>query len=178
MAEFINAIGFVLEHEGGFVDHPHDPGGATNYGISLRFLKRQGLDVNLDGDINVEDIEHLTMEQAADIYQEHWWARNRYSMIENQRVATKIFDLAVNMGSRQAHKLLQRAVNENGYDLDDDGVIGSKTLYAVDNVDPEDLLYSLIKQAETFYRTLVEKNPKFSSFINGWLRRARAIPSE
>ena len=71
MSNFESAVEKVLKHEGGYVDHANDPGGATNYGISLRFVKQStgiDLDVDGDGDIDADDIKAMTPEQAKEIY--------------------------------------------------------------------------------------------------------------
>ena len=120
--DFSAAIKTVLKHEGGFVNDPDDPGGATNWGISLRFLKGQGLevgDVDHDGDIDADDILKMSQSDAIAIYRQAFWVKNGYGSFPDHRVAAKTFDLCVNMGPRQAHKILQRAINaargQHGY---------------------------------------------------------------
>lgn len=178
---FDKAIDTVLEHEGGFVNHRDDPGGATNYGISLRTvlqmveagdLKAERFDVDGDGDIDVDDIRALNVEAAEEIYFELWWQRNQYDRIDDQDIATKVFDFAVNMGSRQAHKLLQRACRACGWTLVDDGLIGPNSIRAINSVRPAVLLAAFKSEAAGFYRALTVKNEAFESFIDGWLIRA------
>jgi lysozyme family protein len=132
MAEFKEAIPIVLDHEGGYVNNVHDPGGATKFGISLYWLKSLGLidlaDVNHDGRIDVEDIKALTVDTAAGYYKKFWWDKYNYSWIKNQAIANKLFDSAVNMGGLQAHKIAQRTLTFCGYPCMDDGLIGQATL--------------------------------------------------
>lgn len=180
-AKFEDAIGTILKHEGGYVDHPNDPGGATNYGISLRFLhqtKEYDLgDMDNDGDLDVDDIKKMTVDRACQIYKKHWWDKYHYSeLFADQKLATKVFDLAVNMGGRQAHKLLQRAMRASGLPLEDDGIIGPKTKHALVEAELKGLesqiVSALRSEAAGFYKLLICQNPKFKSFERGWLKRA------
>ena len=126
MADFYKAIKHIIANEGGFSDHPADPGGTTKYGISLRFLKSEGIDINKDYSINQKDIQDLTLNDAQRLYQTYFWNPNKYEFIADQGAATKVFDLAVNMGAKNANKILQRAVNstELKSKLTVDGVVG------------------------------------------------------
>ena len=104
MANYEPAFNRLLEHEGGYtVDHA----GPTNYGITLRVLD---VDIDGDGDIDESDISALTPADAKEFYHRHWWANYRYYVIQNQEIATKVLDLSVNMGPKQAHRLVQRAL--------------------------------------------------------------------
>lgn len=164
---FERAIAVTLKHEGGFVDHPSDPGGATKYGISLRFLQDVGVDIDRDGDVDADDIRELTIEQAKVLYYRKFWSRYDYGSLGGHKVAAKVFDLSVNMGPRQAHKLLQRALRACGARLDDDGILGPITRGAVRDADQDCLLVALRSEAAGFYRYL--RKPEFE---RGWLRRA------
>lgn len=176
MAEFEDAIDIVLAHEGGFVDHPDDPGGATNLGISLRFIRANyrvaEFDVDGDGDLDADDMRELSRDKAIEIYRVQFWNRYRYGEIGDLSVAIKLFDLCVNMGPRQAHKLIQRACRANGWTLTEDGLIGPNTLRAINSMRPWPLLCSLRSEAAGFYRSLVAKENSFDVFLNGWLNRA------
>lgn len=180
MAKFEEALGTILKHEGGFVDHPADPGGATNYGVSLRYLRSLGDvvgDFDDDGDVDAEDIRKMSEEDARGIYRQRWWDRYKYGLITDQRLATKVFDMAVNMGARQAHRLLQRALNSlrvrtGGPALLVDGDLGPKTL-ATANAAPANLLHGeLQKRQAEFYGSLVRARPSRAAFLKGWLNRA------
>jgi len=156
MASFDQAIGTVLAHEGGYSFNPSDPGGETNFGISKRAYP------NLD-------IKDLTAAQAEEIYKRDYW---RYDGIQNQDVATKVFDMAVNSGPSAAHQLLQRALNGLGQALAVDGVFGAQTLSATNAVDPARLLQELRAQAAVHYANIVVGNPAERTFLLGWMRRA------
>jgi len=181
MSNFAHAIESVMLHEGGYVDNPSDPGGATNYGISLRWLKSQGDldgdgwlegDLDHDGDVDVDDIKMMDKEQAMGMYRTLWWEPYRYDLITSQPIANKVFDLTVNMGSKQSHKLLQRAIRACGLLIKDDGIIGNKTLESINVVDELSLIPAYRSEAAGFYRGLAIKNPKFNTFLKGWLNRA------
>lgn len=177
MSSFELAIPIILAHEGPFVDDPQDPGGATNFGISLRFLK--GLtnrhkqlisvyDADQNGVIEQQDIRQLTRNAAINIYKTYWWDCYKYSEISDQKIATKIFDLAVNMGSKVAHICLQRALRSSiGVDFPEDGKLDSKIFHTINNAHPMVLLAALRSEAAGYYRSL--KKPRFEK---GWLRRA------
>jgi lysozyme family protein len=157
MARFEDAIHTVLANEGGYVFDPADPGGETNYGICRRQYPQL-------------DIPALTREQACDIYRRDYWFCDG---IKNQAVATKLFDMAVNMGRNTAVRLLQRALLALGNTgLTIDGIFGPATL-ALTNASPAELLLATLRhQAAVRYYALVHKNPKLLKFLHGWLTRA------
>lgn len=163
MAQFEQAIGGLLEHEGGYVDDPQDSGGATNWGISTRWLKENGM-----GSV---DVKSLTREEASELYKLHFWS---YTGVENQAVANKLLDMAVNLGIQTAHILLQNALNRLGKGLIVDGILGPKTLKAVNSVAAADLLRELRAEQALRYVRIVLANPTQAKFINGWIRRAVA----
>ena len=174
MNNWNHAIETVLRREGGFVDNPNDPGGATKYGISLRWLSQRGMigDFDGDGDVDVDDIRVMDRDQAMLIYRNNWWDRYGYGGIHDEWTATKIFDMSVNMGASQAHKLVQRALTVSGQPVVDDGIFGPATLKAV-NLAETCLFEGAVKATQAaFYRQLVEKNPKLAEFKDGWLFRA------
>ena len=165
MASFDKAIPTILKHEGGYVHDPLDPGGITNFGISKR--QYPGL-----------DIRNLTVERATKIYQADYWLPI-YNAITDQETATKVFDLAVNMGHRAAHRLLQKALRKfkahHGLDIVIDGVFGSKTLHAInEGGEPEEILAELRVQAAVYYVNLMVKKPGLVRFAYNWMRRAQS----
>lgn len=126
-ARFAACVQIVLRHEGGFVDHPADPGGATNHGISLRYARTLGsmLDLNGDGVVNREDILLVTPAKAAMVYRQWFWQDVRADDLP-AGIDLVVFDFAVNSGAGRAAKHLQRAVG-----AEQDGFIGPATLAAV-----------------------------------------------
>lgn len=177
-SHFNHAVRVVLQHEGGYVNNPADPGGATNYGISLRWLLKQGeldgddFDFDGDGDIDADDIRAMSVDQARDIYFTHWWKRYKYDRIASGRIATKVLDLSVNMGGPQAHKLLQRACAAAHRPISDDGILGRLSFDAINGVDDGILIGAFRTEAKYFYLGLIDKKPRLAEFKNGWLKRA------
>lgn len=177
---FDYAVNTVLKHEGGFSNHKTDPGGATIYGISLRYLKAAGLDINLDGRIDISDIMALDKQTAKAIYKSNWWDKYKYNAINDLNIAAKVFDLSVNMGATEAHKIVQRAINKLSSLIDEtlyvDGRLGIKCLTAINVLctlnHAHELLRAIKTEARSFYSNLVKAKPELGIFLKGWLRRA------
>lgn len=184
MSDFRRALQTIFLHEGRHVDHPSDPGGSTDWGISLRFLMQTGDldrdgwrdgDINHDGEINVMDLRSLSREDAENLYRIYFWERNRYEKITSQVIATKIFDLAVNMGSHAAHLVAQRAIRSAiGMRMTEDGILGPKSLSAINMINPLSLMPAIKSEAAGYYRSIRYKNSR--DFLNGWLNRAYSDP--
>lgn len=157
MGNFEKALAFVLSHEGEIANDAGDAGGLTKYGISQRSYP----------DL---DILNLSKDQAAEIYHRDFWPS--YQGFP-EKVATKVFDLAVNMGHRQAVKILQRALRSCGaLKILDDGVLGPLTKQAVEAAQPDLLVVALRSEAAGFYRALAEQKPQNQKFLQGWLNRS------
>ena len=156
MSHFDKAILAVLKHEGGYVNNPNDPGGETRYGICKRSYPKV-------------DIKNLTQAEAIEIYRRDFW-NPKYERMPYE-IAAKVFDIAVNMGQRQAHKLLQRAVN-----VVDDGIIGGKTIAAVMAMSIGALLDNITIEQIKYYKAVVKNRPTSSIFMAGWINRAEWHP--
>lgn len=177
MANFDYAFQQTLKHEGGYNDVKGDAGGATNYGISLRFLKSIAenygwVDIDGDGNIDADDIKNLTQNQAKKIYYEEFWLKNKCHFIDSNEVAAKLFDMTVNMGAKQAIKLLQQALNNMGITLKVDGMIGNATITAVNKLEGHVLAVLLRYECIMFYQSLVKSKPDYIKFLKGWMNRA------
>lgn len=159
MADFNLAIPTVLQHEGGYVNNPADPGGETNFGISKRSYP------------NV-DIAGLTQAAACDIYRRDFWTPLLLDSVNSQDVATKILDTCVNLGLGGGVKYLQRALVSSGTLVAVDGQMGPATLAAVNAADPNQLLTAYRNVLVSFYEGLVAQKPQDSPFEAGWLNRA------
>lgn len=161
------ALPYVLKHEGGWSDDPVDPGGATNFGITLATAKRHGI-------TSAEDLERITLEQVEAIYRADYW---RFDAVDDQRVATKLFDMAVNMGLGTAVRIAQRIAVDLGADDDlVDGRFGPWTTMALNAVRPEQLLPLLCARSADYYRGIVARRPESVKFLRGWLKRAAEVP--
>ena len=115
----------IVAREGGFVDDPDDPGGATKYGVTLETLRRLGLDRSGDGRIDVADVKALTRQDAERIFVEHYFRAPRLGDLPEE-IQPSVFDMYVNAGSN-AVRILQRLLSRMGFSVNDDGIIGPLT---------------------------------------------------
>lgn len=153
MADYSQAIQLTLQHEGGFVDNPADPGGATNMGIEQR---------EWDGG----DIRDITIPQAIVWYEERYW-KPLYAQIESQPLANKLFDSGVLFGVGMAVMLLQRAVGVAA-----DGVFGNETLQAVNEMG--NVLGAFKAQLLNHIQLVVSAKPQLRVFMQGWVNRVNS----
>ncbi len=167
-----DALSFTLGNEGGYTNHPADPGGATNFGIIQRNLDRwNGAHPELAFPGDVKD---LTQDQAEAIYRADYW---RWDDITDAAVAIKLFDIGVNCGTGTSIKLLQRAVNSlASVPIGVDGHLGPKTLAAANALAPAALLQAIRQAQEGYYQAIVDRNPSQAVFLKGWFNRAARIP--
>lgn len=182
MADFDRAHSFTARWEGGLVDHPDDPGGITNYGVSLRWLKSLGIDdgdIDHDGDIDADDIRALTKEQAAGLFKARFWDAYQLGTF-SQKLATAWYDAMVNTGPSQATKFMQRACNSVlGSGLSVDGIPGKQTRAALSSAgDMPALLTACLDERDRFYKNLAAGKASFKSFLKGWLNRTSALRKE
>src|SRR6056300_861542 len=119
----------IVRREGGFVDDPDDPGGATKHGVTLHTLRRLGLDLDGDQDVDRADLERISEALAEEIFLKEYFEKPGISRLPEPLWAT-VFDMQVNAGA-QAIRILQRLVCDMGAPCAVDGVIGPKTLAAV-----------------------------------------------
>lgn len=182
---FQRAFQHTVRFEGGFVDDPDDPGGATNYGVSLRYLLSTGeieaFDYDADGDVDADDIRKMTPEDAQKIYAERFWF-DWMTTFKYELLAVKVFDFGVNTGPGQAGKFLQRAINEQlprGHRLIVDGIVGPATCRIVKDLTLDQNIIAaddLEDHAARFYYGLSEKRRASRKYLFGWLRRCYARP--
>jgi lysozyme family protein len=162
---FTNALPFVLRWEGGFVDHPADPGGATNRGVTQKVY-----DVwrAKNGQAQRSVRELLDAEMAA-IYEQNYWHAARCGEVQD-KLDLAVFDTAVNMGVGRAVGFLQASVG-----CAVDGGFGPATLTAVQCCDPAHALPHFCDARESYYHRLVEAKPELQVFLRGWLNRLNAL---
>jgi lysozyme family protein len=153
---FEQAVALTLQHEGGYINDPADPGGETRYGISKRAFPKV-------------DIANLTINKAKAIYKAFYWERGPH-LIKHPSLAAKYFDLCVNAGVSRASKWLQEASNLFGAALAIDGVVGPVTAEYINRYPhPEALLCALKGLAFNHYVNI--NKPRF---LAGWLNRLEA----
>jgi len=173
MSNFNQALNDVFKHEGGFSNLTYDHGGATNYGISLRFLKSviDG-DINGDGHINLTDIRALTPVTATTFYHVYFWQHYRLGEIHDQRVATKLFNCFVNMRGKTAALIAQRAANDLRANVVEDGVLGTQSFSAINELDHQKLFDCIKWRMWQTYRAIIDHDVSQEQFANGWSNRA------
>lgn len=173
---FFQALQETLKKEGRKSNHKDDRGGSTDYGISLRFLK--GLpnidgDINGDGHVNEFDIAALNASIVSQLYRKHFWDYYRLGEINHDLVAIKAFDLLVNMRSVSAVKIIQRALRACNKPVLEDGVLGSKTIAAINDIrDQLNLLAAMRSESYGHYRLIIAADPTQAVFHDGWKNRA------
>ena len=116
----------IVAREGGFVNDPDDPGGATNHGVTIHTMRRLGLDLTGDGRVDVADVRALTRAQAVDIFIRHYFEAPGLGRLP-EALQASVFDMFVNAGS-QAIRLLQRVLAGMGHETVVDGVLGPQTV--------------------------------------------------
>lgn len=158
------AFAHVIKSEGGYVNDPHDKGGETNLGVTrIAWGEYLGRAI-MDGEMKA-----LTVDQVKPFYKKQYWDRCRCDDLP-AGVDYAVFDFAVNAGTGQAAKFLQRAVGTK-----DDGAIGPGTLAAVSNHDQKIVLERFSEQKEAFYRGIVSRRPDQERFLKGWLARVESV---
>lgn len=170
MANFDEALAFVLRNE-----DPHlsgvvteDSGGRTRFGIAERFHPDLG-------EAFYSESAEKALDIAGEIYRSEYWQPIRGDEIRDRQVATKMLDMAVNMGVRQAIVLCQRALNAcAAFQLAEDGLLGSRTMAVINDCDADVLLIHLREMCAAFYRHLAAVRPDMQEYLRGWLARARA----
>ncbi|MCR9126133.1 MAG: holin-associated N-acetylmuramidase [Rhodobacteraceae bacterium] len=173
----------IIAREGGFVNDPDDPGGATKHGVTIHTMRRLGLDLTGDGRVGVDDVRALNRDQAADIFVTHYFERPRIADLPEALHAT-VFDMYVNAGAN-AVKILQRLLREMGYGTAVDGVVGPQTIAAAaDAARPSAAAlrdaYGVARR--TYYLRLADARPASRKYARtraggkgGWIRRAEAF---
>ncbi len=165
-ANFAKCLPMVLKHEGGFVNHPKDPGGATNKGVTIGTLKRLGIDVDGDGDSDIVDLRNLRQSDLERVYRLFYWDAVRADHLPSG-MDYAVFDFAVNSGPARAAKHLQKVIG-----VEQDGDIGPQTLAAVAKADPQDVVNAICDSRLRFMRGLTKLWPTFGK---GWSRRVAEV---
>ena len=184
---FTESISFVLNHEGGYCNHPNDRGGETYKGIARKmhpsWLGWQYIDI-AKGLCNpgttrkswavftkfVEEQYPDLQDLVLQFYRVDFWDTQRLDYI-HEAIAHLMLDFGVNSGLSRACKHLQKALLASGVQVVVDGKLGDQTLGAIQTVDPQNLALTMLDDRQAFYNALVMKDPSQSQFINGWTNR-------
>jgi lysozyme family protein len=175
----------IVAREGGFVNDPADPGGATNHGVTIHTLRRLGIDLTGDGAVTVEDVRRLTAARAVEIFIEHYFRRPGIASLPAVLHAS-VFDMYVNAGTN-AVRVLQRLLTEMGFACTADGVIGPKTAQAAERAfaaSPDWLADAYGIARRNYYYALADSRPASRRFARrrdggkgGWIQRAEEFIS-
>lgn len=153
----------ILRREGSaFTNHPNDKGGPTKYGITLATLRR----VRGNQNLTAEDVEALTEPEARNIYNDEFIVAPHFDRISDDRLRALLVDWGVNSGPARPIKVVQRLVG-----VTDDGVLGPKSLTAVNSTDG--LFEKVLAARVAYYHELVEEDPTQECFLHGWLNRCQ-----
>lgn len=170
----------IVRREGGFVNDRDDPGGATNYGVTIGTLRRLGLDLDNDGDVDVSDVKKLSLEQAQGIFEQEYFERPGIGNLP-EIVQASVFDMYVNAGN-WAVKILQQVLGLFGEKVEIDGGIGPVTLAAAGRVAaiaPQHLADAYGIARRNYYYNLADRREASRKYARrqdggkgGWIIRA------
>lgn len=170
MANIDKLAPFILRWEGGFVNDPVDKGGATNMGVTIGTWRSVGYDKDGDGDIDVDDLHLLDKEDVIErVLRPHYWNRWRADEILNQSVANILVDWVWASGTHGI-KRPQRILGVTA-----DGIVGPKTLAAVNSMDPMELHFRIKNDRIKFIDEICQRDPSQERFRKGWMNRINAL---
>ena len=160
MSRFEECLKRILKHEGGYVNDPLDSGGRTNLGVTQRVWEEF-----VGHPVTEADMKALTPEKIAPMYKLKYWNPS-YCEVLPKGLDYVVFDFAVNAGTGRSVKTLQQAIGCVA-----DGVIGPKTMAAINDANPKDLITKFSDARADFYQGIVTRKPDQARFIKGWLNR-------
>ena len=175
----------IVSREGGFVNDPDDPGGATKFGVTIHTMRRLGLDLTKDGTVDVADVRALSRADAVRIFVRHYFEHPRIQLLPEALHAT-VFDMYVNAGSN-AVRILQRLLLDMGFQVVVDGAIGPQTANAARDAakpDPMALRDAYGVARRNYYLRIADRRPASRKYARtragtkgGWISRAEEFLS-
>jgi len=175
----------IVRREGGYVNDPDDPGGATKYGVTIHTMRRLGLDITRDGSVDARDVQALSQQQAVDIFKGHYFVRPRIGALPRVLQAS-VFDMYVNAGNN-AVNILQRLLAEFGFPVTVDGAIGPQTIEAAQKAAmkaPEFIADAYGIARRNYYYRLADRRISARKYARrrdggkgGWIKRAEEFIS-
>lgn len=175
----------IVAREGGYVNDPDDPGGATKYGVTIHTMRRLGLDLTGDGQVTPADVRALSRDQAVNLFITHYFVEPGIGRLP-QVLQSSVFDMYVNAG-RNAVKILQRLLSQMGQKVSIDGVIGPQTIGAADaayHAAPRHLADAYAIARRNYYFRLADRRAASRKYARtrvggkgGWIRRAEEFMS-
>jgi lysozyme family protein len=160
MSRFEDCLARILKHEGGYVNDPLDSGGRTNLGVTQRVWEEF-----VGHPVTEADMKALTPQKVGSMYKLKYWNPS-YCEVLPKGLDYVVFDFAVNAGTGRSVKTLQQAIGCVA-----DGVIGPKTMAAINDANPKDLITKFSDARADFYQGIVARKPDQARFIKGWLNR-------
>jgi len=170
----------IVAREGGYVNDPDDPGGATKHGVTIHTMRRLGLDLTGDGQVDRQDVRTLDRGRAEEIFLKEYFHRPRLHLLP-QALQPSVFDMYVNAGAN-AVRLLQRLLVEMGYDVAVDGAMGPQTARATQaagTVNMQALVNAYGIARRNYYFDLADRRPRSRKYARtraggkgGWIKRA------
>ena len=186
MADLKKLAEEIVAREGGYVNDPDDPGGATNFGVTIGTMARMGMDLDGDGQVSTADVKQLTKAQARQIFVNHYFHRPGIAKLPDALQAS-VFDMYVNAGAN-AVKILQRLLNDMGQRIEVDGGIGPQTIEAANIAfanAPKHLADAYGIARRNYYYSLADRRPKSRKYARrrdggkgGWITRAEEFISQ
>lgn len=175
----------IVTREGGYVNDPDDPGGATNFGVTIHTMRRLGLDLDGDGDVDEQDVRVLSRERAVTIFVDHYF--NRPGIAELPRdLHSTVFDMYVNAGAN-AVRILQRLLRDMRIGVSVDGVIGPQTIAAAQQgmaAAPDHFVDAYGIARRNYYYDLADRRQASRKYARrrdggkgGWISRAEEFIS-
>lgn len=182
--KYETCVDSLLEDEGGFVCDKNDHGGATNFGISLRFLNNlisKGTPEEIshyftNKTIDADFVKKINAEFAKNIYYYCFWIPCHLDKIDSVSIARKVLSCIVNLGAWKGSTLVQHAINSLRKDkvkILVDGKIGQKTIDAINEITMEEFLKAIEDYLIDYYISIVEEEPTQAKFLKGWISRAK-----
>lgn len=175
----------IVKREGGYVNDPDDPGGATNYGVTIHTMRRLGLDLDGNGRVDAGDVKRLSRDQAVDIFLQHYFEVPGIGRLP-ENIQASVFDMYVNAGGN-AVKILQRLLVEMGHAVEVDGKIGPQTARVTQQAAreaPEHLADAYGIARRNYYFRLADQRPASRKYARtraggkgGWIKRAEEFIS-
>ena len=170
----------IVAREGGYVNDPDDPGGATNYGVTIHTMRRLGMDLTGDNQVTEADVRVLTRAHAVSIFVEHYFRAPKIDKLPEPLHAT-VFDMYVNAGA-QAVRILQRLLNDMRIAVTVDGQIGPQTIAATAQAfaaAPDHIVDAYGIARRNYYYDLASGRPASRKYARrrdggkgGWITRA------
>ncbi|MGZ8164094.1 MAG: glycoside hydrolase family 108 protein [Methylobacter sp.] len=162
-------IADIIRIEGGYVNHPNDKGGPTQYGVTLKTLEAWR-----NEDLEARDVQLLSKSEAAEIYEANYYLQPGINHLP-ESLQPVVFDMAVNMGPLRAIKLMQQVIHKMGTPITIDGHIGPRTRQSAViacNVYGSEVLRQICALRKDCYREIAAHDPSQRVFLAGWIKRS------